>query len=148
MAEQHAAERVSGAKLPSLENVNKLKGALHGELLRPGDDEYESARRIHNGMIDRRPAMIVRCAGVADVMRAVSFAREHEMLVAVRGGGHGVPGFAVCNDGMMIDLSRMKSVRVDPTRRTARAADAGGGRAGGRGRDAGRDGPRRRRTRA
>ena len=116
MAEQHAAERVSGAKLPSLENVNKLKGALHGELLRPGDDEYESARRIHNGMIDRRPAMIVRCAGVADVMRAVSFAREHEMLVAVRGGGHGVPGFAVCNDGMMIDLSRMKSVRVDPTR--------------------------------
>src|SRR5437763_1914662 len=121
MAEQHAAERVSGAKLPSLENVNKLKGALHGELLRPGDDEYESARRIHNGMIDRRPAMIVRCAGVADVMRAVSFAREHEMLVAVRGGGHGVPGFAVCNDGMMIDLSRMKSVRVDPTRRTARA---------------------------
>src|SRR2546429_8761427 len=121
MAEQQAAERVSGAKLPSLENVDKLKGALHGELLRPGDDEYESARRIHNGMIDRRPAMIVRCAGVADVMRAVSFAREHEMLVAVRGGGHGIAGFAVCDGGMMIDLSQMHSVHVDPAARTATA---------------------------
>src|SRR5439155_26131163 len=106
MAEQHAAERVSGAKLPSLENVNKLKGALHGELLRPGDDEYESARRIHNGMIDRRPAMIVRCAGVAEVMWAVSFAREHEMLVAVRGGGHDVPGFAVRSDDMVLHRCR------------------------------------------
>src|SRR5947208_9781089 len=103
MAAQHAAERVSGAKLPSLENVNKLKGALHGELLRPGDDEYESARRIHNGMIDRRPAMIIRCAGVSDVMRAVSFVRDDEMLLVVRGGGDGVPGFAVCDDGIMSD---------------------------------------------
>jgi FAD/FMN-containing dehydrogenase len=72
-------------------------------------------------MIDRRPALIVRCAGVADVMTAVAFARTHNLAVAVRGGGHGVPGFAVCDGGLMIDLSRMRSVRVDPVGRTARA---------------------------
>jgi hypothetical protein len=72
-------------------------------------------------MIDRRPAMIVRCAGVADVMRAVKFAREHEVLVSVRGGGHGIAGFAVCDGGMMIDLSQMRSVHVDPAARTATA---------------------------
>jgi FAD/FMN-containing dehydrogenase len=94
---------------------------LRGELLCPDDDHYESARKIHNGMIDRRPALIVRCAGVADVMTAVTFARDHNLVVAVRGGGHGVPGFAVCDGGLMIDLSRMKGVRVDPVGRTARA---------------------------
>jgi FAD/FMN-containing dehydrogenase len=101
------------------EQLDELKAALRGQLLGPGDDGYEAARRIHNGMIDRRPAMIVRCAGVADVMRAVKFARERELLVSVRGGGHGVAGFAVCEGGMMIDLSQMKSVRVDPATRTA-----------------------------
>jgi FAD/FMN-containing dehydrogenase len=101
--------------------IEQFKGSLRGELLCPGDDHYDSARAIHNGMIDRRPALIVRCAGVADVMAAVTFARSHNLVVAVRGGGHGVPGFAVCDGGLMIDLSRMQSVRVDPVGRTARA---------------------------
>ncbi len=101
--------------------IEQFKGSLRGELFCPGDDHYDSARTIHNGMIDRRPALIVRCAGVADVMVAVTFARSHNLVVAVRGGGHGVPGFAVCDGGLMIDLSRMKSVRVDPVGRTARA---------------------------
>jgi len=101
--------------------IEQFKGSLRGELLCPGDDHYDSARTIHNGMIDRRPALIVRCAGVADVMVAVTFARSYNLVVAVRGGGHGVPGFAVCDGGLMIDLSRMKSVRVDPVGRTARA---------------------------
>lgn len=101
--------------------LDDLKAALRGRLLGPGDDEYEAARKIHNGMIDRRPAMIVRCAGVADVIRAVKFARESELLVSVRSGGHGVAGFAVCEGGMMIDLSQMKSVRVDSAACAARA---------------------------
>jgi FAD binding domain/Berberine and berberine like len=94
---------------------------LRGDLLCPGDEHYDSARTIHNGMIDRRPALIVRCVGVADVMAAVTFARSNNLVVAVRGGGHGVPGFAVCDGGLMIDLTRMKAVRVDPVGRTARA---------------------------
>jgi len=102
--------------------IEQLQGRLRGELLSPSHEHYESARKIHNGMIDRRPALIVCCAGVADVMTAVTFARDHNLVVAVRGGGHGVPGFAVCDGGLMIDLSRMKSVRVDPVNRTARAA--------------------------
>ncbi len=121
MTSQPTTATVGGGKIPDAEEVGKLKVSLRGELLRLGEDGYESARKIHNGMIDRRPSIIVRCAGAADIMRAVSFAREHELLVAVRGGGHGVSGFAVCDDGMMIDLSRMKSVRVDPTQCTARA---------------------------
>lgn len=101
--------------------LDELRSALRGQLLGPGDDGYEAARKIHNGMIDRHPAMIVRCAGVADVMRAVKFARECDVPVSIRGGGHGVPGFAVCEGGMMIDLSQMRSVRVDPVEQTARA---------------------------
>ena len=116
MMEQHRVTTLLDA-----EKVENLRKGLRGELLRPGDASYESARKIHNGMIDRRPKIIIRCAGVADVLRAVRFAREHELLIAVRGGGHGVPGFAVCDRGMMIDLSPMKSVRVDSSRRTALA---------------------------
>ena len=101
--------------------VDEIKASLRGQLLLPADDGYESARKIHNGMIDRRPAMIARCAGASDVIAAVNFARENRLPIAVRGGGHGVPGFAVCDAGMMIDLSCMKSIRVDPIRRTARA---------------------------
>jgi FAD/FMN-containing dehydrogenase len=101
--------------------IEQCKGQLRGELLCPGDTHYDSTRAIHNGMIDRRPALIVRCAGVADVITAVNFARSNNLIVAVRGGGHGVPGFAVCDGGLMIDLSRMKAVRVDPMSRTARA---------------------------
>jgi FAD/FMN-containing dehydrogenase len=101
--------------------VQELKARVRGDLLRPGDDGYDAARTIHNGMIDRRPALIARCAGVADVVAAVQFARERQLLVSVRGGGHSVPGFSVCDRGLMIDLSRMRAVRVDPARRTARA---------------------------
>jgi FAD/FMN-containing dehydrogenase len=101
--------------------AQELRTRVRGDLLRPGDDGYDGARAIHNGMIDRRPAVIVRCAGVADVVAAVQFARERQLLVSVRGGGHRVPGFGLCDRGLMIDLSRMRSVRVDPARRTARA---------------------------
>ena len=98
-----------------------LKGKLRGELLTPADPGYDAARRVWNGMIDRRPALIVRCTGAADVIQCVKFAREHNLPVSVRGGGHSVAGNAVCDDGLMIDLTRMKSVRVDPARRSARA---------------------------
>ena len=101
--------------------VQKFADSLRGPLLGPGEDGYDGARKVWNGMIDRRPALIARCAGVADVVAAVRFARTHELLVSVRGGGHNITGNAVCEGGLMIDLSRMKSVRVDPARRTARA---------------------------
>jgi FAD/FMN-containing dehydrogenase len=102
--------------------IEKLRGSLRGELLRPGEEGYDGARRVWNGMIDRRPALILRCAGVADVIAAVNFARHHQLLVSVRGGGHNVAGKAVCEGGLMIDLSRMNSIHVDPGRRTARVA--------------------------
>ena len=101
--------------------IQDLKAGLRGALLRSGDDGYDSARRVWNGMIDRGPALIVRCAGVADVIGAVDYARKHDLLVSVRGGGHNVSGNAVCDDGLMIDLSPMKGIRVDPVGRTARA---------------------------
>jgi FAD/FMN-containing dehydrogenase len=97
-------------------------GGFRGELLRPSDDEYDSARRVFNGMIDRRPSLIARCSGTADVIAAVRFARERDLLAAVRGGGHGVAGFAVCDGGIVIDTSHMRGVRVDTDARTARAA--------------------------
>ncbi|MDF9747131.1 FAD-binding oxidoreductase [Natrinema salsiterrestre] len=93
---------------------------LRGELLRPGDPNYDEARAVWNGMIDRRPALIVRAMGVSDVMAAVNLAREEDMELAVHGGGHNIAGKAVCNDGLMLDLSMMRSVRVDPEERTAR----------------------------
>lgn len=101
--------------------VKVFKASLRGELLCPDDHDYDRARKIWNGMVDRRPAMIVQCAGVADVINAVNFVRRKNLLVAVRSGGHNVAGTAVCDGGIMIDLSRMKSVRVDPMNRTARA---------------------------
>jgi FAD/FMN-containing dehydrogenase len=101
--------------------VEQFAAALRGPLLRAGDDGYDGARVVWNGMIDRRPALIARCAGVADVMASVRFARTHGLLLAVRGGGHNITGNAVCEGGLMIDLSPMKSVRVDPVKRIARA---------------------------
>ena len=99
--------------------LSALCETLRGTLLRPGDAAYEATRGVWNGMIDRRPAIIVRCQGVADVIAAVNFARTNGMLVAVRSGGHGVAGHAVCDGGMMIDLSGMRAVRVDPAARRA-----------------------------
>ena len=101
--------------------VQNFADSLRGPLLGPGEGGYDEARKVWNGMIDRRPALIARCAGVADVIAAVRFARDHELLVSVRGGGHNITGNAVCEGGLMIDLSPMKSVRVDPAQRTARA---------------------------
>jgi FAD/FMN-containing dehydrogenase len=101
--------------------VQEFKASLHGPLLRPDDAGYEEARKVWNGMIDRRPALIASCAGVADVITAVNFARTHQVLVSVRGGGHNAPGNAICEGGLMIDLAGMRSIRVDPIRRTARA---------------------------
>jgi FAD/FMN-containing dehydrogenase len=101
--------------------IQEFSAGLRGTLLRPGDDGYDAARRVWNGMIDRKPALIARCAGAADAISAVNFARTNNLLVSVRGGGHGVAGYAVCDGGIMIDLSAMKSIRVDPVARTARA---------------------------
>jgi FAD/FMN-containing dehydrogenase len=101
--------------------LEAFKASLRGELLRPGDPGYDDARKVWNGMIDKRPALIARCTGVADIIDAVNFARTNELLVSVRGGGHNITGNAVCDGGLMIDLSRMQSVRVDPVKRTARA---------------------------
>jgi FAD/FMN-containing dehydrogenase len=99
--------------------IEELKAATRGQVLLPGDSGFDDARRIWNAMIDRRPAAIVRCAGVADVRRAVAFARDNDLLLAVRGGGHNIAGSAVCDDGLVIDLSPMKSVRVDAATRRA-----------------------------
>jgi FAD/FMN-containing dehydrogenase len=100
--------------------IQDLAARLRGTLLRPGDHAYEEARHVHNGMIDKRPALIARCADVADVIAAVNFAREHELALAVRGGGHNGPGLGTVDDGLVIDLSGMKGIRVDPSARTAR----------------------------
>ena len=102
-------------------DVADLTKYFRGELIRRDDASYDSARRIWNGAIDRYPALVARCTGVADVIAAVRFAREHELTVAVRGGGHNVAGTAVCDDGVVIDLSPMKGIWVDPVARTARA---------------------------
>jgi FAD/FMN-containing dehydrogenase len=99
--------------------LSELEQGLRGRLIRPQDDDYDDARSIWNGAHDRRPALIVRCAGVADVMRAVDFARSESLLVAVRGGGHSIPGFSSCDGGVLVDLSGMTSVHVDPAGRTA-----------------------------
>ncbi len=101
--------------------VQGFADSLRGPLVQPGNGGYDEARRVWNGMIDRRPALIARCAGAGDVMAAVRFARDHRLLVSVKGGGHNITGNAVCEGGLMIDLSPMKSVRVDPAQRTARA---------------------------
>ena len=100
--------------------VQELVSRMRGELLRPGDVGYEEARQVYNGMIDKRSALIARCLDVADVIAAVNFAREHELTLAVRGGGHSGPGLGTCDDGLVIDLSGMKGIRVDPSARTAR----------------------------
>ena len=98
-----------------------ILGGFSGELLRPADAGYDEARRIHNGMIDKRPALIARCLGVADVVAAVNLARDHGYELSVRGGGHNGAGKAVTEGGVMLDLSLMKGVYVDPARGTARA---------------------------
>ena len=102
------------------ETVRQLKVALRGQLLGPADAEYASARRVHNGLVDKRPALIARCCDVADVIAAVSFARDHHMLLAVRGGGHNGGGSGTCDGGLVVDLAPLRGIRVDPAARTVR----------------------------
>ena len=104
--------------------IDELRAQVRGEVIGPDDDRYEEARHVYNAMIDRRPAVVVRAANVGDVMAAVNFAREGGVDLAIRGGGHSVPGFGTCDGGVVIDLSAMRWVRVDPAAQTARA---GGG---------------------
>jgi FAD/FMN-containing dehydrogenase len=100
--------------------VDALKADFLGEVVRPDDSTYDDVRKVWNGHIDRRPTVIARCEGVADVIAAVRFAREHDVPASVRGGGHAVAGYALCDDGTMIDLSRMTGTRVDPLAQTIR----------------------------
>src|ERR1700674_4262914 len=104
--------------------IEALKASLRGELIQPGDEGYEAARKVYNAMIDKRPALIARCADVADVIAAVNFGRENGLLVSIRGGGHNAGGLGICDDGLVIDLSLIRYTRVDPQGGTVRA---GGG---------------------
>jgi FAD/FMN-containing dehydrogenase len=97
--------------------IEQLKGSFEGEILLPTDGAYDSARQIWNAMIQKRPAVIARCAATSDVVRAVNFARDNRLVLAVRGGGHNIAGSAMCDDGLVIDLSQMKAARVDPAAR-------------------------------
>jgi FAD/FMN-containing dehydrogenase len=101
--------------------VQQLKKNLRGELVLPSDSVFDLTRKVWNRMIDKRPALIARCLGTVDVLRCVEFAREHNLLVAVRGGGHNIAGKSLCDDGLLVDLSSMKGIHVDPARKTARA---------------------------
>jgi FAD/FMN-containing dehydrogenase len=115
MATETATSEVTAA------GFEALRASVHGLVIGPDDEGYDPARRIWNGAIDRRPACVVCCSGVADVVEAVRFARERDLPVAVRSGGHGVGGHALCDGGLVIDLSPMKGIRIDPAARTARA---------------------------
>jgi FAD binding domain/Berberine and berberine like len=101
--------------------VKSFQGRLRGRLIRPTDADYDTARGVWNAMVDKRPALIARCAGVADVIASVNFARGNNLPAAVRGGGHHIGGNALCEDGLVIDLSELKGIRVDPGKQTARA---------------------------
>jgi FAD/FMN-containing dehydrogenase len=121
MNDQHVTTTTGGDATLRGAILSDFKASLRGPLLLPGDDGYDHARSLWNGMIDKRPALIARCAGVADVIACVNFARANNVLVSVRGGDHSAAGTALCDGGLTIDLSAMKSVRVDPARRTVRA---------------------------
>src|SRR6201987_4507821 len=102
------------------DRIGRFQTAFRGEVIQPGDSGYETAGKIWNASIDKQPGIITQCSGVADVVAAVNFARENELLVAVRGGGHNVSGKAVCDDGIVISLSGMKGIHVDAANHTAR----------------------------
>src|SRR2546421_11663123 len=97
--------------------VDELRASFRGELVVPDDGGYDEHRKVWNGSIDRRPGLIARCAGVADVRAAIRFARGRDLIVAVRGGGHSFPGLSVCDGGLLIDLGPMRGIRVDPATR-------------------------------
>lgn len=116
------ARTTSTGTLPTIDRttIDAFMSSLHGELIQPGDDNYDGARAIYNGMIDRYPRFIVRCADADDVVAAVNFARTNDLTVAIRGGGHNGAGLSMCDDGLVIDLSRMREVRIDPVAQTIR----------------------------
>src|SRR2546430_9375288 len=107
------------ATVTSEQALGSLASSVHGSVLRPGDQAYDAARRIFNGMIDKRPRVIVQALGAGDVMQAVRFPRDNDLAIAVRGGGHNVAGYALFDDRMVNDLSPPLSVRVDPNHRIA-----------------------------
>src|SRR6266404_5159517 len=111
---QRSGATVDGAR------VEAFRRDFHGQVILPGEDGYDAARRIWNACIDKHPGLIARCSGAADVVQAVKFARANDLLVAVRSGGHNVGGRALCDEGIVIDLSRMTGVFVDAQRQTAR----------------------------
>jgi FAD/FMN-containing dehydrogenase len=122
MGTQTASSHITTDEIPAgSREFERLRGTLHGTLVTPGDAGYDVARRVWNGSVDKRPAMIVYCANADDVAAAVRFARQTDSRVAVRSGGHNVAGLSVCDGGMVIDLSRMKQIDVDTNRRVARA---------------------------
>src|SRR5690242_679484 len=102
--------------------IKEFRAQLRGKLILPGDAAYEEAHKVYNGMIDKHPGLIARCVDAADVIASVNFAREHHLLLAIRGGGHNGPGLSTCDDGLVIDLSEMKGIHVDPKQRTVRVA--------------------------
>ena len=116
---RHAVLNIAGKALDET-SIDSLRSSLKGQLLRPGDEGYDASRAVWNGMIDKRPGLIAQCSGTADVITCARFAREHDLLVAVKGGGHSVAGTALCDGGLVIDLSGMRGVHVDPVARTAR----------------------------
>jgi FAD/FMN-containing dehydrogenase len=117
-----AAVTLSGASISlSPSDIKDFRASLRGPLLLASDEAYDQARRLWNGAFDRHPALIARCAGAADVVQAVNFARAHKLLTAVHSGGHSISGQSACDGGLMIDLSPMKGIRVDPTAKTASA---------------------------
>ena len=120
MSAQHVRnqQRVQTAQQFDQAAVTALEAQLRGRLIRPGDPDYDQARQVYNGMIDKYPALIARCVDVADVIAAVNFARQQGVLLAVRGGGHSGPGLGTCDGGLVIDLSPMRGIRVDPDART------------------------------
>ncbi|HEU5433826.1 MAG TPA: FAD-binding oxidoreductase, partial [Thermomicrobiales bacterium] len=116
-----SAQTVQAAKIVvSSSDLDAYRAALRGELILPDSPDYDRARQVYNAMIDRHPAMIARCVDVADVIASVNFARAHGLLLAVRGGGHNGGGLGVCEGGLVIDLSAMNGVRVDPDARSVR----------------------------
>src|SRR5436189_2913291 len=110
--------------MPNENSIADFKANLRGRLIDPGDKDYDEARKVYNGMIDKKPRLIARCADVADVINSVNFAKENDLLVAIRGGGHNAGGLGICDDGLVVDLSPIKYARVDPT---ARTVTVGGG---------------------
>src|ERR1043165_9250969 len=105
-------------------SIANFKANLRGQLIEPGDEDYDEARKVYNGMIHKKPRLIARCNDVADVINSVNFGRENNLLVSIRGGGHNAGGLGVCDDGLVIDLSPMKYTLVDPE---ARTVTVGGG---------------------